>query len=322
MKKLPCLTCEAIRQTFGEFSDPSIVCPTCRGAAPIPPDPAHGMRSANRDARKRKDDDDDDDDAPGPSTGSDVATAAGTAAGVAGLGIGMILLIVGGLAACCLCVPAIGVAIMIPAIQKVREAAIRTQSINNLREMAMACHVYHDANKFLPSPQMQPLQPIGPAPDLSWRVSILERSINPGLFNDFDRTQNWNAGKNSSLGNRMPIQYGDLWNPGGGMSHTRYQYFTGANTLFPQPLTRTTLIAIPDGASNTFLIAEAASTVPWAKAADIANGPAGVKTGDTFLAAMADGSARIINRRTANDEVLRNAINPRDGQPLPVGWGE
>jgi Protein of unknown function (DUF1559) len=317
--KLRCLTCEAIRQTFGEYSDPSILCPACRDAAL---DLAHPMRSPNRNARKRKDDDDDDDeDSRSSSSGGDVATAAGTAAGVAGLGIGMILLIVGGLAACCLCVPAIGVALMIPAIQKFREAAVRTQSINNVREIAMASHAYHDAFKHLPPPQMLPQQPNAPAPDLSWRVAILERGINPGLFRDFDRTQNWDAGKNVPLGNRMPMQFSDIWNPGG-MSQTRYQYFTGPNTPFPQPLTKMTLVAFQDGTSNTFLFAEGAATVPWAKAADITNGPAGIKTGDFFIAAMADSSARVIQRRSANDDVLRKVIDPRDGQPLPVGWGD
>ena len=40
--------------------------------------------------------------------------------------------------------------LMIPLLQKLRESATRTQSINNLKQIALATHSFHDANKFLP----------------------------------------------------------------------------------------------------------------------------------------------------------------------------
>src|SRR5436305_8795057 len=75
------------------------------------------------------------------------------------------------------------VALLLPAVQAAREAARRMRCQNNLKQIGIASHNFHDATGELP-------RSISPITGMSWHVYILPYIEQQALFSQFDTTTN------------------------------------------------------------------------------------------------------------------------------------
>jgi prepilin-type N-terminal cleavage/methylation domain-containing protein/prepilin-type processing-associated H-X9-DG protein len=82
------------------------------------------------------------------------------------------------------------ISLLLPAVQKVRDAASRTQCANNMKQIALACHAFHDTYKRFPQTGFTPSNP---AKHDGWLWSILpfieqkeiyDLGISNSAFND------------------------------------------------------------------------------------------------------------------------------------------
>ena len=85
------------------------------------------------------------------------------------------------------------VALLLPAIQAAREAARRTQCLNNLHQLGVAIQTYHDANKKLPSSVRPTATSTVRAGSLVFLLPYLERK---DLYDRYDFTKSWGKPEN------------------------------------------------------------------------------------------------------------------------------
>lgn len=158
---------------------------------------------------------------------------------------------------------AVLIALLVPAVQKVREAASRTQCINNLKQIGVAVHNYHDVRKMLP-----PAGRDGPSvtcckgdtrKEWSWRFQILPYLEQDALFQTSDDV----AVAKTAVPvyhcptRRIPTVYSNgaradyAANGGSSMSSS------GLDGVFVRTYYGSkTLLHISDGTSNTLMVGE------------------------------------------------------------------
>jgi len=192
----------------------------------------------------------------------------------------------------------------------------RVQNINNLKMIALAMHNFAartDDTRFAPQAIRKDGKPL-----LSWRVAILPYLDQQALYDKFHLDEPWNSPRNKTLLNQMPEIYTPVVRTDEPRGSTYYQVFTGAGALFEDEL-GPRILDVKDGTSNTFMVVEAGSPVPWTKPEDISYDKEkplpklGRQFDDGFYAALADGSVRFVGN--ANDpEIVRRFVTRSGGE--------
>jgi len=87
------------------------------------------------------------------------------------------------------------IGLLLPAVQKVREASSRAKCQNNLKQMGLALHVYHDSNGVFPAGFRTVIGGVGNAnatsisegdPGWGWGTFILPWLEQGNLYNDLN----------------------------------------------------------------------------------------------------------------------------------------
>lgn len=200
---------------------------------------------------------------------------------------------------------AILIALLLPAVQQAREAARRTQCRNNLKQIGLALHLYHDEYRSFPPAYTvdetgQPLH--------SWRTLILPFIDQQQLYDSIDLSKPWDDPANAEAFQTAVPPY-ICPSTTIDQFHTTYTGMVGPDAALPltdgRPISEFT-----DGTSNTVIVIEAAEqdAVHWMNPQD-----AGVRfllsfdedsefdhDGGTH-ALLADGSVQFLSAKMSNE---------------------
>jgi prepilin-type N-terminal cleavage/methylation domain-containing protein/prepilin-type processing-associated H-X9-DG protein len=200
-------------------------------------------------------------------------------------------------------------ALLVPAVQKVREAAARTQCDNNLKQLALACHSYDSVNKGLP--------PIGAtANDLGWITELLPYVEQDALYRTYNlRAPFYDPSNQPVITREMPLL-------GCPSSLVQVGVFTATNdftgTLVTYSAASTDYFALM-GVSNACY----SQFYPGTPASADLSG-AFMLGGKRRIANILDGSSHtaLLSEMACRPQIYMASGQPNPGQPTPTyGFG-
>lgn len=222
--------------------------------------------------------------------------------------------------------------LVLPQISKIGEPANRMTSMNNLKQIGLACHEFADThmshfptNSFLPTGE----------PQLSWRVYLLAYIEQDKLEALIQDDESWDGEKQQLLlTQRVRVYEAPYIVPPANTTH--YRGFSHAGAMF-EPRRETTLMREKrhplgvakeacidgDGLANTIIAVEAREGIPWTQPMDLDAGPSQplpplgvvVRKHGGFNALFADGSVRWI-KHTINEEHFRSLLTYAGNEAL------
>lgn len=228
-------------------------------------------------------------------------------------GASVLLIVLGALAVVGFLCAGVLFLLLMPAISSARGAARRAQSTNNMRQLGLALHNYHDTHQTFPPAVVTDADG---NPLYSGRVLLLPFMEQAALYQRFDKNKAWNSPENQAITSAMIKAFQDPADPNN--SNCDYVFVTGTGTVF-EGSKAARMADITDGTSNTILMVQTASGPSnWAEPTDW-NAETPVPKGshpNVVLVLFADGSVRSINPQQLQN-VAKQLSQRADGQAVP-----
>ena len=218
----------------------------------------------------------------------------------------------------------VAVGAFLPTVGGARSAAQDVQSLNNLRQIALACLNYESAHMKFPGNASQKRD--GENENrFSWRVHILPFIEENNLYEQIRFDEPWDSEHNKSLMEQMPNVYKS---PGSNVEAgmTLYRGFGEGGILEGDDDQKIGFGQITDGSSNTILVQEVGEELatPWMKPECLEIEEAVLESifgqHKTRNAAYGDGSTHRIPAST-DVETLMHLAQRSDGNVVDVNFG-
>lgn len=150
-------------------------------------------------------------------------------------------------------------------VRVMREEARISQCQNNLKQIALALHNYHDVFRHFPTAFSRGADG---TPWHSWRVDILPFLEQQPLYSSYRFWEPWNGPTNSKLSKAAPTCLRCPFDEGPA-TDTSYLAVTGPGTIWPDDKP-TRFRDVLDGTSNTIMVVEVANSgVHWMEPRDL-----------------------------------------------------
>jgi hypothetical protein len=249
--------------------------------------------------------------------------------------VAIVVIVVGVVVLCGGCV----VAGLFFSTSKVRDAANRMKSNNNMKQIGLGIANYESAMDEIPANSYGP----DGKPLLSWRVHILPYVEQDNLYKQFKVDEPWDSTNNIRLLNQMPHVYLNPKESPGSTSKTYYRGFSSPGAVFEkrpgrgragamadrEPKERFTVGQFKDLPNQTIVMVEAGEPVEWTKPDDLDASPGkpfpplgGMQWSSKRVnVLLADFTVRAI-KPDLPETTLRALVTHSGGETIPPGWDE
>jgi prepilin-type processing-associated H-X9-DG protein len=161
-------------------------------------------------------------------------------------------------------------ALIAPLVSPSPEPSRRSQCRNNLKQIGLALHNYHDVHGCFPPAYVTDA---AGRPLYGWRVLILPYIEQKPLYDQFCLDEPWDSLNNLTLSQTPIDEFGcpsdESWRTKGAAATTNYLAVVGSGTMWPGNTSRC-FADVADGTSNTIAVVEVLNSgVHWAEPRDL-----------------------------------------------------